>query len=194
MNRLVHQRADMRLFVALDLPDRLADGVAAAQDPFRDAGGLRFTDPAQAHATVKFLGETDPDRLPSVVDAVETAVDDADVSPYDVTVGGYGVFPSIEYISVVWTGFRDGTAETTRLHEAVERETTALGFDAEDHEFTPHVTLARMNDARGKELVQRVVRERDPDVGSFRVEQLRVKESTLTDDGPVYDTVARVGL
>jgi 2'-5' RNA ligase len=31
-------------------------------------------------------------------------------------------------------------------------------------------------------------------VGSFRVEQLRVKESTLTDDGPVYDTVARVGL
>jgi len=39
-------------------------------------------------------------------------------------------------------------------------ETTALGVDPENHAFTPHVTLARMNDARGKELVQEAVRAR----------------------------------
>jgi 2'-5' RNA ligase len=184
----------MRLFVAIDLPSRLADAVAAAQDPLREAPSLRFTDPEQAHATVKFLGETPADRVPEVVDALETAVDAADVGPVEVSVGGYGVFPSTEYISVVWTGVRDGAAEVRRLHDAVERETTAIGFDPDTNEFTPHVTLARMDDARGKALVQRVVRDRDPDVGRFRVEELRLKRSTLTDDGPTYDTVARVSL
>jgi 2'-5' RNA ligase len=186
----------MRLFLSVDLPDDLAEAVADAQALFADAGGLRFTDPGQAHVTMKFLGETDEARVPAVEDAVETALDDAAVDPFDATVGGFGVFPSLDYISVVWTGVRGsaGAAELTRLHEAIERETTALGFEAEDHDFTPHVTLARMNDARGKDLVQRVVRERDPTIGTFRVREVRLKESTLGDDGPVYETVTRFSL
>jgi 2'-5' RNA ligase len=69
-----------------------------------------------------------------------------------------------------------------------------LGFEGTDHAFTPHVTLARMGDARGKELVQRVVRGTDPDLGAFRVSDVRLTESTLTDDGPAYETVRTVGL
>jgi 2'-5' RNA ligase len=109
-------------------------------------------------------------------------------------VGDFGVFPSPDYISVVWAGVREGGPELTRLHEAVERETTALGFDPADHAFTPHVTLARMDDARGKEAVQRVVREADPTVGGYDVTEVRLTESRLTDDGPVYETVARFPL
>ncbi|MFB6131351.1 MAG: RNA 2',3'-cyclic phosphodiesterase [Salinigranum sp.] len=184
----------MRLFVSIDLPESLAGDVADVQGLFRDAEGLRFTDPGQAHVTLKFLGDVDPDRRSAVEDALETAVDEAGVDPFEATVGGLGVFPSLEYISVVWVGVREGTAETTRLQEAAERETTALGFDPESHDFTPHATLARMDDARGKELVQRVVRERDPTVGSFTVEEVRLKESTLTPEGPRYDTVARFPL
>lgn len=184
----------MRLFVAIDLPDGFAEAVAAVQDRLRDAAGLRFTDPSQAHVTVKFLGDTDEDRLPDVREAVETAVDDAGVGSFRATVSGLGAFPSPDYISVVWAGIDTGADEMRRLHEAVERETTAIGFDPEEHEFTPHATLARMNDARGKEHVQRVLRETDPTIGSFRVEQLRLKESVLTDDGPRYSTVARFAL
>jgi 2'-5' RNA ligase len=51
-----------------------------------------------------------------------------------------------------------------------------------------------MGDARGKELVQRVVRGTDPDLGAFRVSDVRLTESTLTDDGPAYETVRTVGL
>jgi 2'-5' RNA ligase len=89
---------------------------------------------------------------------------------------------------------REGGEPLTRLHEAVEERTVALGFDPEDHDFTPHVTLARMDHAGGKELVQRLVRERDPDAGRLRVEALRLTESTLTDDGPEYSTVESVPL
>ncbi|MFB6302676.1 MAG: RNA 2',3'-cyclic phosphodiesterase [Haloferacaceae archaeon] len=184
----------MRLFVSVDLPDALADPLADVQDRFRDAAGLRFTDPDQAHVTLKFLGETPVDRVTTVERAVADAVDAAEVSSFDAAVGGLGVFPSLDYISVVWTGFEEGGEEMTRLHEAIERETVAAGFDPEEHDFTPHVTLARMDDARSKDLVQRVVRGEDPTVGAFRVTDVRLTESTLTDAGPRYETVAEFPL
>ena len=184
----------MRLFVAVDLPADLSSEIAAAQRRFGDAPGLRLTDPEGAHVTLKFLGAVDDDAVTEVERAVERAVDDAAVEPFEATVGGFGVFPSLDYISVVWTGIRRGTAELTRLHDHVERRTTDLGFEPEDHTFTPHVTLARMDDARGKRAVQGVVREEDPTVGSFRVAEVRLKRSELTPDGPVYSTVATVSL
>lgn len=183
-----------RLFLSIDLPENLADEVAAVQEDLSEADGLRFVDPEQAHVTVKFLGDTDPDRIPDIETAVESAIDDAAVGAFDATVADLGVFPSLEYISVVWLGVRAGADEMTRLYEAIERETTAIGFEAESHDFTPHLTVARMNSARGKEHVQRVVREQEPVVGTFRVTDVRLKESTLEDDGPVYDTRSRFAL
>jgi 2'-5' RNA ligase len=183
-----------RLFVSVDLPDALAEEVAAVQDRFREAGGLRFTDPGQAHVTVKFLGDTSAEKMDALTDALGSAVDDAGVGPFDATYEGLGVFPSLDYISVVWLGVGAGTEEMTRLNEAVEERTTDLGFDPEDHEFTPHVTLARMDHAGGKDLVRRVVRGDDPTVGTARVEALRLTESVPTDDGPEYATVERFPL
>jgi 2'-5' RNA ligase len=184
----------MRLFVAIDLPDDLAADVAAAQDRFGDAPGLRCTDPEQAHITLWFLGDVADDRLDAVEGAVVDAVADAGVTPFELVVGGFGVFPSLDYISVVWTGVRKGVSALTRLHDALDAELTPLGFEADDHAFTPHVTLARMDDARGKGMVQRVVREEDPTVGSFRVDDVRLKRSELTADGPVYSTVRSMSL
>ncbi|WP_226039983.1 RNA 2',3'-cyclic phosphodiesterase [Natrinema sp. DC36] len=179
----------MRLFVSVDIPDDLAEPVADLQAEFADASGLNFTDPEQAHITMKFLGDIADDRLPAFEQELSAAVDDADVDPFTVRYGGLGVFPSLEYISVVWLGVEDGGEKLTRLHEAIENRATAMGFDAEDHDFTPHVTLARMEHAGGKELVQDLVRERDPTVGETRVDEIRLTESTLTDEGPVYSTV-----
>ncbi len=184
----------MRLFVSVDLPDEFAEPVADLQAAFADASGLNFTDPEQAHVTVKFLGDVAEDRVPDLCTELEGAVADAGVEPFTARFGGLGVFPSLEYISVVWLGVEEGGEELTRLQEAVEERTTAIGFDPERHDFTPHVTLARMEHAGGKELIQKLVRERDPTVGETVVEELRLTESTLTPEGPEYSTVESFSL
>jgi 2'-5' RNA ligase len=119
-------------------------------------------------------------------------VADAALSPFTAEFGGLGVFPSLEYISVVWVGVDAGSEAMTRLHEAIEPRMVDLGFDEANHEFTPHVTLARMEHAGGKELVQELVRERDPTVGDCRVDEIRLTESTITSAGPEYATVRRI--
>ncbi|NHX35358.1 MULTISPECIES: RNA 2',3'-cyclic phosphodiesterase [Halolamina] len=189
----------MRLFFAIDLPEELHEPFAAVQQDLADADGLSFTDPEQAHLTMKFLGDTPTadeadDDEPTVHDAKvagAAAVDAAGLDPFEVEVGGLGAFPSAEYISVVWAGVRDGTADLHDLAAALETATTERGFDVADDEFTPHVTLARMNDARGKDLVQDRLRNTNPTVGRFTAEELRLKRSVLGHDGAEHETVAR---
>jgi 2'-5' RNA ligase len=182
-----------RLFVSVDL-DGLAEAVADVQDLFADASGLNVTDPDQAHVTLFFLGDTDPARLDEITATLDTAVAEADVDPFTAEFGGLGVFPSLEYISVVWLGVESGDDQLTALHEAIVPRLVELGFEPPDHEFTPHATLARMEHAGGKDLVQDTVRERDPTAGQLRVDEVRLTESVLTDAGPEYHTVERFEL
>lgn len=183
----------MRLFVSADL-DGLANEVAAVQSLFEKTSGLRVTDPEQAHITLKFLGDTDPDRLGELTESLSDAVDNAGFDPFEAEIGGLGVFPHLEYISVVWVGVRAGSEQLSRLHDSVEEATTALGFDPEEHEFTPHATIARMDHAGGKDLVQEVVANRDPTVGTIRFDEIRLTKSELTENGPEYSTVERFAL
>jgi len=184
----------VRLFVSVDLPDALADEVAAVQSWFDDVPGVRTTDPTQAHVTLAFLGDVDETRVPAVEDTLRDAVGEAGVAPFEATVVGLGVFPSEDYVTVVWVGFDDGREELTALHRAVRPALEGLGFEFEDRAFTPHVTVARVDHGGGKAEIQRLLAERNPTVGTFRASEVCLTESVLGGDGPTYETVAAVGL
>ncbi len=183
----------MRLFVSIDL-DGLETEITSVQERFADASGVRLTDPKNVHVTLKFLGDIEEGGVSDLASALEGAVDEADVGPFRAEFGGLGAFPSEEYIRVLWVGVREGGLELTRLHEEIEGRTVETGFNPEDHGFTPHATVARMDHAGGKEQVQRALRETDPTVGTLHVEEIRLTESVLRDDGPEYSTVERFGL
>jgi 2'-5' RNA ligase len=182
-----------RCFVSIDL-DGLAEAVAAVQDRFEGIPGLKFTDPTQAHVTLRFLGDVSDHRLDEVREALDAAVAATDVEPFTAAFAGLGVFPTLDYISVVWLGVDAGSAEMTRLQAAIEPRLVGLGFEADDHEFTPHVTLARMEHAGGKERVQEIVREQEPAAGELEVAEVRLTASELEADGPRYSTVERFAL
>jgi 2'-5' RNA ligase len=179
-----------RLFVSVDLPDAFVDEIRAIQETLTPASGIRPTDPGQVHVTLAFLGETPEDRVPAVRDAVESGVDRADLGPFDVEYRDLGVFPSEDYISVVWLGVGDGTEPLTRLHHSVVGALEDAGVSVDTHEtFTPHATIARMDHGGGKEHVQQVVRTSAPELGADRVDDVRLKRSLLGSDGPTYETV-----
>ncbi len=104
------------------------------------------------------------------------------------------MFPDLDYIRVLWLGIEEGEAELTRLQMAIEHRMTAIGFDPEQHDFTPHITLARMDHAGGKSLVQNQVRSHDPTAGTVTVDAVTLMESRLTPDGPEYEAIKRFPL
>jgi 2'-5' RNA ligase len=203
MRLSVNPTIEMRAFFAVDLADSLAAAVADAQEPFADASGVDPVDPKRAHVTLKFLGEVgerggdatdDAPTVDDVIAAGERAVDRADVAPFESEIRGLGVFPNREYVSVVWAGVGRGGDALAALHEALEAETTALGVDPADHDFTPHVTLARVENATGAEAVRDALDAEEPEVGMFQVDEVRLVESTLTASGPEYEVVERFPL
>ncbi len=184
----------MRLFVSVDFPSALTEAVESVQAEFADADGIRLTDPTQTHITLKFLGDVPESDLPQVRELLTESVAAADLVSFPVTIAEVGAFPSHEYISVVWVGVETGSEELTRLHEELEARAVTAGFDPADHAFTPHATIARMDHAGGKPLVQRKLTSLSPSLGQFEVNDVRLTESTLTSSGPEYTTVERVPL
>lgn len=183
-----------RLFVSIDLAPPLHDELATLQERFASIPGVSCTDPTQAHVTLKFLGDVDAERKPAITAALERAIAAADVSSFVARFGNLGVFPEFDYISVIWVGVPRGGSPMAQLHDAVERELGEMGFEAEEHTFTPHVTIARMEHGEGKEEVQQILQDSDPTIGEMAVSTIALTESTLTDDGPQYEPLERVEL
>ncbi len=179
----------MRLFVSIDLFPGFTGAVESIQEPFSDIPSLNLVDPTQAHLTLKFIGDTDPDRVSTIESALSDSIASTGLSSFPMEINGIGAFPSTDYIRVVWLGVTTGSEETTALHESIETSLTAIGIEPESHEFTPHITIARMEDARGKETVQELLETTNPHVGTMEVNQVRLTKSELTESGPRYSTV-----
>ncbi len=178
-----------RLFVSVDLPPDLEPKVRDLQSYLRGTrADLRFTKPEQAHLTMKFIGDTPESSLKEVKESIDEASEA--VGPFRVELGGTGVFPSRDYVSVVWAGVREGVEELTLLHESLEESLVGRGLaDEAEHDYVPHVTLARMNSGRGRTEVLGFVDEHDDvTLGSFEASGLRLKSSVLRDDGSVHTT------
>ncbi|MDY6775380.1 MAG: RNA 2',3'-cyclic phosphodiesterase [Halobacteria archaeon] len=179
----------MRLFVSVDLPEKLEDAFRDLQSDLRETGAdLSLVDPEQAHITMKFLGDTDPDRL----DEIERILDDATegFSSFEATVEGTGVFPSRDFIKVVWAGVSKGSESLSEIHDGLETRFVESGFEPESHDFTPHITLARVQTGKAKSQINSFLdRTRRRSLGSFEVRSVRLKKSDLGPRGPVYETV-----
>lgn len=179
----------MRLFVSVDLPPRFEPKVRDLQSYLRGTrADLNFTKPEQAHLTMKFVGNTPDERVDDVEDVLDEAAET--VEPFEVELGGTGVFPSREYVSVVWIGVQEGVEELTRLHDALEERTVERGLaDEAEHDYKPHVTLARLRSGRGKSEVLKFVDENeDVTLGRFEVKKLSLMSSVLRDGGSVHTT------
>ena len=185
----------MRLFVGIELPDRLTASLA---DPLRDLEGIdgvSTVDPDGAHLTLSFLGETDPARVPALERALETAVAAAGSEPFSVTFEGVGAFPRRAFPRVVWVGVSTGGEELSRMQAAIDEALTSGGFEPSSHdEFIPHVTLARVRDREAHGVVRSFLEDADPFVGTMTVDRIAVIESTVTPSGSRYETVSTVRL
>ena len=126
-----------RCFVAVPIGEELRADLKAAVDPWRDLGGLRWTDPVGWHVTLAFLGSVDVDRVPRLAGSLAPVAERH--APISLATGGFGAFPSPRHARVAWYGVEDADGRIERLAADVA---LALGLEA-PRRFRPHMTLAR---------------------------------------------------
>lgn len=176
-----------RLFSAVDIED---DDLLRKLKDVRDSLNLDFRPVPRdkMHITFQFFQDLNEEE----VQKVRKAVENVSIDSFTAEVKGIGVFPSEEYIRVVWAGVEE--EKFTRLYRQVSSHTVRPD---NSHEFKPHITLLRVKDVSKdeKRKLQRTVREfEDHEFGTLKVDSVKLFESRLKTDGPSYRTFHRKNL
>jgi RNA 2',3'-cyclic 3'-phosphodiesterase len=193
----------MRLFVALDIDDAIRERLQRFVEGVQGfAPDVRWVKPESLHITLKFIGE----ESPQMVQQIASALGRVHSEGFEVEFRDYGFFPTAKAPRVFWTGIKAGP-ELKLLAAAVDGAMTAVGVAKEDHEFKPHLTLARAGKSgaphrqagvtslsKFKRLQEKLAALGSPEFGTMTTREFFLYESKLSPKGSKYTKLERFPL
>ncbi len=173
----------MRLFTAIDLPQEILLRLERLVAALRPEALIKWSPLDNLHITTKFIGEWPEARMEELHEAL------AEVAPrasFEVEVRQLGWFPNERSPRVLWAGV-DGGAALSTLASETEKRLISLGVPAEDREFSPHLTLARIKSPVPLRALRQKVQELQPaPVGKFLVSQFTLFRSDPGSNASIY--------
>lgn len=175
-----------RLFIALDVPAAVRDALIALRTEALD--GARWTKPEQLHCTLRFLGDTPEEQVPTI----EAALARIDAPPsLSLEISGLTAFPSRRRPRVLVARVTP-TNDLMDLQRQIEDAVQELGFEPEDRPFRPHVTVARLKRADAR-AVHRWLRAHSVEA-AFEADAFHLYASVLKPSGAVHERLASFAL
>ena len=180
----------MRAFFALDIDEASLRAIGdlsrrLASSKERPSAKMSFSDPAQMHVTVQFLGDIEDARAPEFV---AVAADLAYLGAPRALLDDPTAFPSALRARTIVVPLEDPDGALARLAAEVASRTLALGIPREARPYRPHVTLARVRsgptDARAW-----LAKERVP--ASLKLSAFALYRSDAAPTGTKYTSLAR---
>ena len=135
------------------------------------------------HLTLRFLGATPPRRVPDIKNALSEVC--ADNAPFTLNVNKIGVFGSNYHPEVIWLGF-DHFEPFKKLFEDLEPKLQDLGFEPNEGNFVPHITLGRIKNLHSKDKFWESIEAIPPVSQTINVSEIILYQSFLHKEGPEY--------
>ncbi len=157
----------MRLFIALDLPWRLRERLALMAGS--GIPGARWVSPENYHLTLRFIGETQAHRA----EDIDLALSVVRARGFSLILAGVGTFTKGGRVTALWVGV-ERNPQLDHLQNKIETALQRVGVEPERRRFTPHVTLARLDNAVEGKLAAFVQAN-----NLFRAEPVAVEHFTL---------------
>jgi len=180
-----------RGFIAIDVPltptlKKLIEQIQAT------SCNIKLVEPENIHITLKFLGETQIQHLQAIQQIMTETV--KGVPRFSISLKGTGVFPNENYIKVVWIGI-EHTKNLEFIAQELDAKLVSLGYKKEKRKFSAHLTLGRMRSAKAKEEIVDIIQNtKELFISDVPVKSIKLKKSTLTPHGPIYETLVDTAL
>ena len=173
----------VRAFIAVEVPIAQLKGIEEVLQSLTAIPGLKCVERKNIHITIRFLGDVSEPLL----SAIESSMSDSlqGVTDFPIQVSGLGAFPSDRDIRVVWAKAVSLQLEemATKLNVSIDK----LGIKA-DKPFTPHITLARLKMRQFERACKEAISKyKTSEFGSYNASSVKLKKSTLTPVGPIYE-------
>lgn len=179
----------LRLFIAVDLPERLRQDVTSM---CKDVTNARWTNPAQLHITLRFMGKTPEERLGEMRRRLAMVRH----PPFALALAGVGIFPESApptKARVLWLGFADPQALGT-LKRAIDDRLGDIAPPEERTGFSPHLTLARFSRRPDATLARLLDRVRAYRSASWTVTHFHLYRSTVSSVGARHALIDSLAL
>jgi 2'-5' RNA ligase len=134
-----------RLFTALEIPASIGDGLAMLRGGLP---GARWIDPENYHLTLRFIGDIDD----ALANDIASLLDGISRPAFDLQLDGLAAFGGSKPRAIIATAA--ATPALLELQGEHERLLKRLGVSPDSRKFTPHVTLARLNNSRSREVAE----------------------------------------
>lgn len=176
---------DLRTFIAVEVndPDVLRHIQKIQRELQASRARLKQVEPENLHFTLHFLGDIHTDR----VAVLEEILNNLQGEPFEVGLVGLGSFRP-QRPRIIWIGCSIGAELLVQYQKLLGNQLRRNGFSVEKRRYSPHLTIARVKSGEYREeLMDMVRRQSNYDFGKFQVNEIKLKKSTLTPRGPIYE-------
>lgn len=167
-----------RLFIAIDLPERIRDDIS---DTYHAIPATRWVDEENIHLTLRFCGESSPHREQALIGALGKIP----FSPFSLSCHGAGQFPSGTQAKILWVGTNTNQALFS-LQNKIEQACRNAGYMPEGRNFSPHVTVARCKSAPADRTARFIVANSLFSTEPFEIRSFHLYSSHLGKSGARY--------
>ena len=181
----------IRAFVAVEIP--LFREVEELVEALRNCRAkLSVPRASSLHITLKFLGDIDQGQIGDIREVMKTVA--AKLQPFEARISGVGAFPNVKKPRILWLGIEDD-GSLGKIAEEIDSGLASVGFPREQRGFRSHVTIARIKSGSNLEQAMSIISGKENALfGSFQVSEMKLKKSTLTPSGAIYDDLEVIGL
>jgi len=186
------QTETFRAFLSVNLSAEITGAIQRFQARTGpEISGIRWTNPATCHLTLKFFGDISPERARAIESTLRPVVDE--ISAFQLEFSGVGQFPPKGPPAVIWFGVTQGKSALLALEQSIHQRLVEADIGFDNKTFIPHLTIGRaVRNQRPNTRALKKHKQHTP--GCMTVEGFSLMKSTLTPKGPVYETVAHFPL
>ncbi|MFB6181865.1 MAG: RNA 2',3'-cyclic phosphodiesterase [Candidatus Magasanikbacteria bacterium] len=176
----------MRTFISLPVAEEVKTKVKNAQKQIQannKGPDIKWTKPEQMHVTLKFIGDIDQDDIGDLSQIIEKA--SGSIRPFELSYFKLDVFPHPDNPSVIIDKLKESSGrESFELEKNLRAYLKKYGFQFDKKKWIPHVTLGRVKEDNADIRFPNTNQE-----FSWEVNEIHLKKSELSQQGPGYTTI-----
>ena len=170
-----------RIFIALSFPSDIVEELAALQFGLR---GAKWVPSQNFHVTLSFIGDVSIVVLDNIIEMLR----DLRSFPFCIKLQGINHFSSAGRVRSVWVNVTNKTALSI-LQKKIKNCLLRNNVSQDKREFNPHVTLARLKNARPEDVAGFIQFNNLFKTRSFLIESFTLFESIKQKDSSVYSPI-----
>ena len=176
----------IRCFLGIEIPEEIKEKIEDLQKQIRNLPlKAKLVERENLHITVMFIGEVHEDYVKHVSEKCKELL--KKYEPFEIDVKGLQAIPTNNFIRVL----------ALKVHD--NNKITEISKDLAKHIkgtfHQPHLTLARVKSISNKDQVVKFITSHEGlHVGRFLVSSIKLFQSKLTPNGPIYKTLDKFTL